>query len=98
MILLLHWFIPYKVEREKTSFQCKTKEFKSKASQGNQAKKAKTKAKGKEFLSTYNTILKKKKVKKTVKRKFVLHYPFWLSLVLDCNIVIEQLGMSGAGV
>ena len=55
MILLLHWFIPYKVEREKTSFQCKTKEFKSKASQGNQAKKAKTKAKGKEFLSTYNT-------------------------------------------
>ena len=56
MILLLHWFIPYKVEREKISFQCKTKEFKSKASQGNQAKKAKTKAKGKEFLSTYNTI------------------------------------------
>ena len=54
MILLLHWFIPYKVEREKTSFQCKTKEFKSKASQDNQAKKAKTKAKGKEFLSTYN--------------------------------------------
>ena len=33
--------------------------------------------------------------------KFVLHYPFCLSLVLDCtkcNIVKEQLGMSGAGV
>ena len=45
MVLLFHWFIPYKVEREKTSFQCGTKEFKPKARQGNQAKK--TKAKGK---------------------------------------------------
>ena len=47
MVHLLHWFIPYKVERENTSFQCGTKEFKPKARQGNQAK-------GKEFLSIYN--------------------------------------------
>ena len=52
MVLLLHWFIPYKVERGKRSFECGTKEFKPKARQANQAKKAK--AKGKEFLSTYN--------------------------------------------
>ena len=44
--------LPYKIERGKISFQCGTKEFKPKARQGNQAKKAK--AKGKEFLSTYN--------------------------------------------
>ena len=44
-------FIPYKVERGKTSFQCETKEFKPKVRQGNQAKKAKAKAK--EFLSSY---------------------------------------------
>ena len=50
MVLLLHWFIPYKVERGKTYFQCGTKEFKPKGMQGNQAKRAK----GKEFLSTYN--------------------------------------------
>ena len=56
MVLLLHWFIPYKVERGKTYFQCGTKEFKPKAMQGNQAKRAK--GKGKEFLSTYNNVLK----------------------------------------
>ncbi|XP_065621674.1 uncharacterized protein LOC112012856 isoform X2 [Quercus suber] len=34
-VLLLHWFIPFKVERGKTSFQCGTKEFKPKVRQGN---------------------------------------------------------------
>ena len=48
MVLLLHGFIPYNVERGKISFQCGTKEFKPKARQGNQAK-----GKDKEFLSTY---------------------------------------------
>ena len=33
MVLLLHWFIPYKVERRNVSFQCGTKEFKEKARQ-----------------------------------------------------------------
>ena len=47
MVLLLHWFIPYKVERGKISFQCGTKEFKPKARQDNQAKKAKAKANAK---------------------------------------------------
>ena len=56
MVLLLHWFIPYKVERGNTYFQCGTKEFKPKAMQGNQAKRAK--GKGKEFLSAYNNVLK----------------------------------------
>ena len=45
---LSHWFIPYKVEGEKISLQCGTKEFKSKARQGNQAKKIKAKGKGKD--------------------------------------------------
>ena len=56
MVLLLHWFIPYKVERGNTYFQCGTKEFKPKTMQGNQAKRAK--GKGKEFLSTYSKINK----------------------------------------
>ena len=44
MVLLLHGFIPYKVERGKISFLCGTKEFKPKARQGKAIKsKAKTK-------------------------------------------------------
>ena len=42
---LSHWFMPYKVEGGKSSFQCGTKRIQGKARQGNQAKKAKAKAK-----------------------------------------------------
>ena len=59
MVLLLHWFIPYKVERGKTYFQCGTKEFKPKAMQGNQAKRA-TKAKAKNSWVPTITSLKMK--------------------------------------
>ena len=38
---LSHWFMPYKVEGGKSSFQCGTKEFK--ARQSNQKVKAKAK-------------------------------------------------------
>ena len=38
---LSHWFMPYKVEGGKSSFQCGTKRIQGKARQGNQAKKPK---------------------------------------------------------
>ena len=50
-----------KVEREKTSFQCGTKEFKPKVRQG-KAIKPKAKAKEKKFLSTYSYQLHKNKI------------------------------------
>ena len=50
-----------KIEREKTSFQCGTKEFKPKVRQG-KAIKPKAKAKEKKFLSTYSYQLHKNKI------------------------------------
>ena len=35
---LSHWFMPYKVEEGKSSFQCETKRIQGKVRQGNQAK------------------------------------------------------------
>ena len=97
-------FIPYKVERGKTSFQCGTKEFKTKARQGNQAKKAK--AKGKEFLSTYSydmNFLKKSKIDggfgiclgfmTSVILSFIFFYIyiFYLVLYCECNCYLFRL-------
>ena len=40
---LSHWFMPYKVEGGKSSFQCGTKRIQGKARQSSQKAKAKTK-------------------------------------------------------
>ena len=47
--ILSHWFMPYKVERGKSSFQCGIKN----SSQGNQTKKAKVKGKNSWYLQYY---------------------------------------------